>query len=77
MARKPVVVSSSEESDSLLDKITDKVGDLFSGLKATNVSLGGIGTRVEAIEKDLAARPTFSPAALKRASEKLDKLSLK
>lgn len=77
MARKPVPMNSSGESDGLLEKITDKIGELFAGLKSTNTTVGGIDSRLEAVEKDLAARPTFSPAAINRASGKLDKMEIK
>jgi hypothetical protein len=76
MARQPVKMHSSEESDGVLSKAVGKIGELFAGLKKTNSAVDGIGKRVDAVEKDLAARPTFSPAALKSASEKLDKMSL-
>lgn len=76
MARQPVKAHVSDESDAVLDKIIGKIGTLFSGLKKTNTAVDDLGKRVGAVEKDLAARPTFSPAALKRGSEKLDKMEL-
>ncbi len=76
MARQPVKMRASDESDGMLDKVVGKIGRLFDGLKKTNATVDGLDKRVDTVEKELAARPTFSPAALKRASEKLDKMEL-
>ena len=61
------------DTDQMLDDLGDKVAELYEGLNETNEDVRGLGLRLESLEK----RPTFSPAALKRMSEKLSKLEIK